>query len=161
HHHSRLVLEFDWCVAILRERRDEQRAAARAPAAAAEAPPAGGVQFSLLDRLLAPDPRADPAGRPLGAILARLRDGAGRRGGAPLVACVPDPRLALASAFRDLVEQAGVPRERADWDRPARRLAEVCAGIDVPCLDLAPAFRAAPEPARLFLAGDPHWSAAG
>jgi len=31
----------------------------------------------------------------------------------------------------------------------------------VPCLELAPTFRAAPRPADLFLDGDPHWSAAG
>jgi hypothetical protein len=160
HHHSRLVLEFDWCVAILREWRDEKRAAARGPAASSEAAH-GEMSFSLLDRFLPPDARMDRAWRTLGTLYARLRDDAAAHGSRLLVAYVPDPRLAIESGFHDLVDRAGVPRERADWDRPGKRLAEVCAGIGVPCLDLAPTFRAAPRPADLFLVGDPHWSAAG
>jgi lysophospholipase L1-like esterase len=160
HHHSRLVLEFDWCFGILREWRDEKRAAARGHAASSETAH-GEMGFSLLDRFLPPDARMDRAWRTLGTLYARLRDDAAEHGSRLLVAYVPDPRLAIESTFHDLVDRAGVPRERADWNRPAKRLAEVCAGIGVPCLDLAPTFRAAPRPADLFLEGDPHWSAAG
>lgn len=165
HHHSRLVLECDWCLALLRERRGEAHAAARAHDAAPAAPTAaaarGSMSFSLLDRFLPPDARMDRAWRTLGSIYAQLRDEAAAHGSRLLVAYVPDPPLASEAAFHGLLDQAGVPREQADWDRPAKRLAEVCAGIGVPCLDLAPTFRAAPEPASFFLEGDPHWSAAG
>jgi len=177
HRHSRLVLEFDWCVALMRERRDELRAAARAaggaaartrertPAAtsrpAGERLTAAEIRFSLVDRFLPPDERMDQAWRTLGQIYARLRDDAAEHGSRLLVAYVPDPPLALAATFGGLLDQAGIAHERADWDRPGRRLAELCRGLGVACVDLAPAFRSAPDPARLFLNRDPHWSAAG
>jgi len=173
HRHSRLVLEFDWCVALMRERRDELRAAARAAATAQSAAPAATfrstgkritaqeIRFSLVDRFLAPDERMDQAWRTLGQIYARLRDDAAEHGGRLLVAYVPDPTLAIAASFRGLLDQAGIAHERADWDRPSRRLAELCQELGVACVDLAPAFRSTPDPARLFLKRDPHWSAAG
>jgi len=48
-----------------------------------------------------------------------------------------------------------------DWDRPSRRLAEICAQLDIPYIDPTPVFRAHPSPAYLFSKRDAHWSPAG
>jgi lysophospholipase L1-like esterase len=177
HERSRLLVEFEYCTGLVRERLALRRAAARAaadanaPVAAAttanRAKPRPGpvraeeIQFSLVDRFLEPDARMDQAWRTLQQIYARMRDLATERGSRLLVVYVPDPPLAVESLYRGLLAHAGLAESQADWNRPGRRLAELCGAIGVPELDLAPAFRAAPDPARLFLSPDPHWSAVG
>jgi lysophospholipase L1-like esterase len=180
HERSRLLVEFDYCVGLVRERLAQQKAAARV-AAAAKTPAAtpaaptrreveptrvgrvrsDEIQFSLVDRFLAPDARMDQAWRTLQQIYVEMRDRAAQRGSRLLVVYVPDPPLGVESLFRGLLAHARLQEGEADWNRPGKRLAQLCDAIGVPWLDLAPAFRAAPDPARLFLSPDPHWSVAG
>ena len=177
HEHSRLLIEFEYSIGLVRERLALRRALARAAAdaaapvaaatAASRAKPRAGpvrseeIHFSLVDRVLEPDARMDQAWRTLQQIYARMRDLAAERGSRLLIVYVPDPPLAVESLYHGLLAHAGLSESQADWNRPGRRLAELCGAIGVPELDLAPAFRAAPDPARLFLSPDPHWSVAG
>jgi hypothetical protein len=177
--HSRLAIEFDYRVRLMGERLDEQRAVERAKgpvppdrralattgkvdaSAPAHTLRARDIEFSLIDRFLPPDDRMDQAWRTLGQIYAAMRDMALQHGSRLLVVYVPDPRLALEPVYRELLRQAGATPAQSDWDRPSKRLAGLCHELGVPCLDLVPLFRRAPDPARLFHHRDPHWSAAG
>lgn len=175
HERSRLLIEFEFCTGLLRERLALKRAAERAAAAkeplaaqAAEEPASrrhpvrpDEIHFSLLDRFLEPDARMDQAWRTLQQIYAQMRDITAARGSRLLLVYVPDPPLAVESLFRGLLAHARLADSQADWNRPGRRLAQIGDALGVPVLDLAPAFRSAPDPARLFLSPDPHWSAAG
>jgi len=170
HERSRLLVEFEYCTGLLREASAQRKAAARTATTGATRPPparhdgpvrAEEIEFSRIDRFLEPDARMDQAWRTLQQIYDEMRERCAKAGSRMLVVYVPDPSLAVASIYHGLLAQAGVPETRADWNRPAQRLAQSCAAIGVPELDLAPAFRAAQDPARLFFSPDPHWSAAG
>ncbi len=179
HEHSRLVVESYYSLTLLRERRREKATAERvvgsdeaAPAAvvhAAEPPSAplarrltsADVRLSIVDRFVEPDERIDQAWRTLQQIYAAMRDRIARHGSRLLVAYAPDPILADRPSFLAALAQSNVPPERADWDRPSRRVAQLCAELELPFVDLVPEFRAAKEPLALFLAANPHWSAAG
>jgi lysophospholipase L1-like esterase len=176
HERSRLLIEFEFCTGLVRERLQLRRAAGRAAAAKAPPDPAARsvpdparrgpvrsdeIHFSLLDRFLEPDARMDQAWRTLQQIYQQMRERAAARGSRLLVVYVPDPPLAVEPLYRGLLAHARLADTQADWNRPGRRLAQICAAIGVPVLDLAQAFRSVPDPARLFLPPDPHWSAAG
>lgn len=173
HERSRLLVEFEFCTGLVRERIALHKAAARAaretPAASERTPPvdragplrSDEIQFSLIDRFLAPDSRMEQAWRTLQQIYVAMRDDAAARGSRMLVVYVPDPPLAVESLYHGLLAHAGLSDSQADWNRPGRRLAAICDAIGVPEIDLAPSFRTAPDPAGLFLSPDPHWSVAG
>ena len=57
--------------------------------------------------------------------------------------------------------QAEIRVARAAPSRDAERLGALCASLGLPFVDPSPDFFAHPDPERLFLAHDPHWSPAG
>jgi lysophospholipase L1-like esterase len=181
HAHSRLVHEVYYSLSLLREKRKAQRTRVANTAALppAVSPPAGpkpersarpvrtarlrskDMQFSSVDRFLQPDERIDQAWRTLGQIYAAMKAQIEQRGGRMIAAYAPEMALVEDASFRRLVAEAGIPLERADWDRPQRRFEQLCAELSIPCANLIREFRGAKLPASLFLNGDPHWNAAG
>jgi GDSL-like Lipase/Acylhydrolase family len=69
----------------------------------------------------------------------------------------------LVVVFPGVGEVCSDPPQGADWGLPARRISSTCLQLGVPCLDLAPTFRAveATRRAELFVEGDGHWTAEG
>jgi lysophospholipase L1-like esterase len=178
--HSRLVVETYYRTKLLGERLREWRTASRlveqdptdAPAedvapGSNPAPQEPGslrnedMELSLVDPFVASEPRVEQAWTSLGQVYARMRDRIAQHGGHMLVAYVVDPTRTMPEVFQALVAQTGVPPDRVDWQRPDARFAELCADLAIPCVDLAPAFRASTDPEALFLRNNGHWSAAG
>jgi lysophospholipase L1-like esterase len=90
-------------------------------------------------------------------LLARI-DMLARRSGGRLVV--------VANANRQSMQRAAFERSFGngpdlDWDRPSRRLAEICERLGIDFLDLNPVFRAEPDPAALFFPSNSHYSPRG
>ncbi len=87
------------------------------------------------------------------------------RHGAAAVVGIPMRHQVVAASWERVrayhERVTGRPLTGADPDAPRRALAEACEGAGLPLLDLAPIFRADPDPARLYFARDQHWTREG
>lgn len=161
-HHSRLFTFVDYARQVMREELRVWRRERSARVRPAGTPPGderdnGPLDFSPRQLYGAPSAEIDQAWRAveqlLGRIAALTRQGGGRL-------------LVLANASQQAIERDAFARRigadpELDWDRPARRLAEICERLGVDFLDLHPVFRRQPEPEALFLPSNSHWSPRG
>ncbi len=118
----------------------------------------GWICNPVVDVYGQPTPDLERAWRVVDALVARMRDRTRDAGGRLLLVLVAVRDAVDAARFEALFEGS---RERAEWDRPARRLAAIAAARGVPFLDLSPVVRAQPDRDALFLDRDGHWSARG
>lgn len=129
-----------------------------------------GVYLSGFDPALYPKSALDAAGyarafadawRDTGDTIAALRGDASAAGARLAVFTVPS-KLQVNAAYQAAVA-AAYPTLSLDLDRPHAALAEICAGIGVPLLDLLPEFRAAKAAGAVlnYQRGDSHWNPAG
>lgn len=123
----------------------------------------GAMDFSVVDIYGPPRPEMDLAWNAVRLLLSRMKDLAMEDGARLIVFYVPKKEDADKEIFDISIGYAGLDSESPDidWDRPSKRLGDVCAALDVPCVNLTPIFRGHPEPFSLFLKNDPHWSPEG
>lgn len=121
------------------------------------------MDFSIVDIYAPPRPEMDLAWNAVRLLVSSMKESAMEDGGRLIVLYVPKKEDADKELFDISIRYAGLDPESTDidWDRPSRRLGEVCAALSIPCIDLTPIFRDHPEPFSLFLKNDPHWSPEG
>ncbi len=170
-HNSWLFGFIEYRLRILKDKRELQRRANALRARhqpsddASQVGPAkkDAMDFSIVDIYGPPSPEMDLAWDVVRLLVSRMKESAMEGGGRLIVLYVPKKEDADREIFDISIRYAGLDPESEDidWDRPSKRLAEVCAALDVPCIDLTPIFRGHPEPFSLFLKNDPHWSPEG
>ena len=170
-HHSRLFGFGEYCTGLLKHKLKERRRAnaltAKPPASDVALPAKndkmGVMEFSLVDIYAPPSPEMALAWKAVRLLLSRIKELATKDGGRLVVVYVTEISVAGREVFAKEIRIPGLGPESAalDWDRPSNHLGEVCAALDIPYVDLTPAFRRHPNPSSLFLIGNPHWSAAG
>jgi len=117
----------------------------------------GTMEFSSLDLYGPPIPEIDLAWEATRLLLRRIKELTETNGGRMLVITVASQDVMDASKFHDSVGEG----LEVDWNRPSQRLADICASLGIAFFDLNPIFRRAPDPNKLFLKRNAHWSAEG
>ncbi len=120
-----------------------------------------GEDFTDLELYGPQSATIDRAWEMAGVLLGKVQELCRAHGCRLLVVGIADLPAVSEPALRNLAESAGVPLEQLDPRRLSRRLGEVCARVGIPCVDPEPAFRAMPEPEKLYLKHNRHWSAEG
>lgn len=78
-----------------------------------------------------------------------------------LVVLIPDQVQHDQALMNEYLAAVGFSSDRYDFEKPQRLLRAWCGHHEVLCLDLLAVFRNEPDPRRLYLHDDPHWSRAG
>jgi hypothetical protein len=119
--------------------------------------------FSMPEIYAPPSPEMDRAWTAVRLLLTRARDTMAQAGGRLGVVYVATQQGSDRELFISEMKIAGYDpdSEELDWDRPSRRLAGICAQLDIPYINPTPIFRAHPDPSLLFFKHDAHWSPAG
>jgi lysophospholipase L1-like esterase len=161
-HHSRLYLYVAYRIKLARDAILRSRAEARPAPTGAAGAGADQMKFSEVSFYLGEArPALNRAWETLRQLLVMVRDLAARHDARLLVVHVADQRDVDPVAQHELIRETGQPAGAFDWDRTGRTLMEMCAGEGIESVDLAPAFRAQPDPSALFLKRNRHWNAAG
>jgi hypothetical protein len=92
------------------------------------------------------------------AALDQIVQACRRRGVTVAMVLIPDEFQVNDAVLAAALDEAGIRRDELDLEGPQRRLRVFFAGRGVPCLDLLPAFRAAPH---TYAPHDTHWNVAG
>ena len=143
-------------------RRLEARRLALAVADPAAPPPLDeDLQIGLAELYTLPSARIDLAWEVERLLLAQIQVRAASVGARVLVVGVAMQEAVDAERFARVVASQVDAALQPDWDRPGRRLRELCERSGIPCVDLAPVFRSQPDRDALFLRDNGHWSAAG
>lgn len=90
--------------------------------------------------------------------LDRIMNDCQKRGVPVAFVLIPDEFQVNPSVLADALREANVDREEIDLSLPQRRLMTFCAGHDVPCLDLLPAFQGLED---VYTPHDTHWNERG
>jgi len=117
----------------------------------------GTMEFSSLDRYGPPSPEIDLAWEATRLLHKRIKELTEANGGRMLVIAIASQDVMDAEKFHD---RFGDNRQ-IDWNRPSQRLADICASLGIEFSDLNPVFRQTPDPNRLFLKRNAHWSNEG
>jgi lysophospholipase L1-like esterase len=187
-HNSRLFNFGEYCLSLLKFRLAGRRSAAALEAedpspsedeydtsavavtvTVTKARAAGGpvdqddLQLTLVDLYSGASPALDLAWEAARALIARTAALARENGSRMIVFNVASLEEADPDVFRRWAGDVGLDPvvHGLSADRPSERIAEMCASVDVPFVDLVPAFRAAEDAASLYLRKNSHWSAAG
>ena len=161
-HHSRLFgfgeysLELTKAIGKERRRRQARERATKSPSERRADKP-GKMEFSPLDLFVPPSSEMDLAWEAVRFLLERVNDLTRENGGCMLVTA----NAGKFTMYRDDFEDRFGKDMEIDWDRPARRLAEISASLGIDYIDLNPVFRREPDPMALFLPNNDHWSAQG
>jgi lysophospholipase L1-like esterase len=100
--------------------------------------------FDLFRR--APTAEVESGWRSTEEALSALRASTERAGCRLVVACIPTRFQVDPELWRRDREECGFAEEDFDLERVSARLSSACAALEVPCLDLLPAFRRAQGP---------------
>ncbi|MBI4830355.1 MAG: SGNH/GDSL hydrolase family protein [Candidatus Lindowbacteria bacterium] len=121
------------------------------------------MQFSAAEVYGPPCPEVDLAWKAMYLLLARIKELAGKKGGNLVVVYATPAEVVDKKLFAEAIRVVGLDPQSAncDWDRPSKRLGELCGRLGIPYVDLTPIFRRHPQPVSLFLKRNAHWSAAG
>ena len=168
-HHSRLFTFGEYYNELLRRklrqiRRRNDAGPPDAASVAAARKPKDAMKFSFFDIYDTPRPEIDQAYLAFRLLLEKIQDHL-RKDGRRLVVTYSIPREVVEKKifyeFMQVDPSDSVAVDRYDWDRPARRLGEICAALSIPYVDPSLAFREHANPSVLFLTANHHWSAKG
>jgi len=95
------------------------------------------------------------------ALLAAIKQETDRAGSRLLLVVAPTVYQVHADEQRRFMRSERGRKADVQIDAPNRRLAGIAQRLDVPFLDLLPAFRRVAADTRLFFRRDPHWTVAG
>lgn len=94
-------------------------------------------------------------------MLREIRD-CSRALGAPLtLVLIPTRRQVLDSEWEKTIELLALREADVDPSRPQKELTRIAAGLELPVIDLLPAFREHPSPDSLYFPASRHWTAEG
>lgn len=123
-----------------------------------------GIAFSLLELHAQETPDLAMAWDAMRFALLQLRDAVQADGASLFVLFDAIKETRSVAAFESAIVAPAGSRARElklVIDRPAHRLGQICAELDLPFVDLGAAFRNHPSPDQMFLRSNNHWSAAG
>lgn len=96
------------------------------------------------------------------ALLTQLRDEVRASGSRLALSLFPDELQVDAAFLERVAAELGRESSELDVEAPQRRMTELLASLDVPCLDLLPAFRGAGGGGKpLYAPRNTHWNVAG
>ncbi len=95
----------------------------------------------------------------LGATFAKFQEFAAEAGARVLVVVIPDLYQTWPSYYETTARRYGYDPDAYDLEKPNRRLAALCAELELECLDLLPRMRGRGE--DFYYRRDRHWNAEG
>ena len=171
-HHSHLFRFVEYRVEILKHMLKDYRRAGQlnikviepgVAFAAGNSSNMAGVKFSMIDIYDSPSKQIDQAWKVMHLLLDKMNQLATRDGGRLVVVYAASIEAVNQEIFTKLSRKTVSDKrsEAIDWDRPSKRLGEICKDLQIQYINLNPVFRRHNQPSRLFLKRNPHWSAAG